>query len=171
MEITLETKIADLLKSREDMKDILIGINPRFKKLNNPVLRRTLGRVASVKQAAIVGGMDAIDLLNQLRRAVGQREVERDEKSGKKGKLKEQSAPEWIEEEPKARFDGNAMLDEEKNPLAVITRKMKELQRGDIVTLSVDFKPEPLIEEFLKKGFELYTKEENGSFVTYIRKS
>ena len=169
MEITLETKIADLLNSREDMKDILIRINPRFKKLNNPVLRRTLAKVASVKQAAVVGGMDAVDLLNQLRAAVGQEPVEVD-RSGKKGKLKKQSAPEWIKEEPKARFDGNAMLDREENPLAIITRKMKELQRGDIVTLSVDFKPEPLIDEFLKKGFDVYTQESDGGFVTYIRK-
>ncbi len=169
MEITLETKIADLLKSREDMKDILIAINPRFKKLNNPVLRRTLAKVASVKQAAVVGGMDAIDLLNQLRAAVGQEPVEVD-RSGKKGKSKEQSAPEWIREEPKARFDGNEMLDREENPLAIITRKMKELQRGDVVTLAVDFKPEPLIDEFLKKGYGVYTEEKDGSYITYIQK-
>jgi len=76
MEITMETKIADLLNSRPDMKDILIAINPKFKKLNNPVLRRTLAKLASVKQAAVVGGMDALDLLNQLRVAVGQEPVE-----------------------------------------------------------------------------------------------
>jgi hypothetical protein len=86
MEITLETKIADLLNSRPDMKDILIGINPRFKKLNNPVLRRTLAKVASVKQAAVVGGMDAVDLLNQLGVAGGQAPVEID-RSAKKGKV------------------------------------------------------------------------------------
>jgi len=28
--ITLDTKIADLLNLREDMKDILISINPKF---------------------------------------------------------------------------------------------------------------------------------------------
>jgi TusA-related sulfurtransferase len=169
MEITLETKIADLLNSRPDMKDILIGINPRFKKLNNPVLRRTLAKVASVKQAAVVGGMDAMDLLNQLRVAVGQEPVEID-RSAKKGKVKKQTAPEWIREEPKASFDGNAMLDREENPLAIITRKMKELQRGDVVTLSVDFKPEPLIDEFLKKGYEVYTEEKEGGYITYIQK-
>jgi len=35
----------------------------KFKKLNNPVLRRTIAKVASVKQVAIIGGMD---LKNQL---------------------------------------------------------------------------------------------------------
>jgi len=36
-EITLDTKIADLLNDYEGMKDILIDINPKFKKLNNPI--------------------------------------------------------------------------------------------------------------------------------------
>jgi len=73
--ITLDTKIADLLNLREDMKDILISINPKFKKLNNPILRRTLAKVASIKQAAIVGGMEPIELLNRLREALGQEPV------------------------------------------------------------------------------------------------
>ncbi len=86
-EITLETKIADLLNDYEGMKDILIKINPKFKKLNNPVLRRTLAKIAGVKQAAVVGGMDPMDLLNQLRKAVGQTPIESrisDEKEGVK---------------------------------------------------------------------------------------
>ncbi len=71
-EITLDTKIADLLNDYEGMKDILIDINPKFKKLNNPILRRTVAKVATVKQASIVGGMRPLELLNRLREAVGQ---------------------------------------------------------------------------------------------------
>ena len=167
MEITIETKIADLLNSRPDMKDILIAINPKFKKLNNPVLRRTLAKLASVKQAAVVGGMDALDLLNQLRVAIGQEPVE----SGGVAQVKsgEESAPEWISQEVKATFDGNAMLDRDENPLAEITKAMRHFEEGDVITLTVDFKPEPLIDEFLKKGYKVFTKETEGGFVTYIR--
>ncbi len=167
MEITMETKIADLLNSRSDMKDILIAINPKFKKLNNPVLRRTLAKLASVKQAAVVGGMDAVDLLNQLRIAVGQEPVE----SGgvTQVEIEEESAPEWINQEVKATFDGNAMLDREENPLAEITKAMRQLKEGDVVTLTVDFKPEPLIDQFLQRGYGVYTEETERGFVTYIR--
>ena len=167
MEITMETKISDLLNSRPDMKDILITINPKFKKLNNPVLRRTLAKLASVKQAAVVGGMDALDLLNQLRVAVGQEPV----KSGgaTQAKREEEGVPEWVSQKAKAAFDGNAMLDREENPLAEITKAMRQLEEGDIVTLTVDFKPEPLIDEFLKKGYKVYTEETEGKFVTYIK--
>ena len=167
MEITMETKIADLLNSRPDMKDILIEINPKFKKLNNPVLRRTLAKLASVKQAAVVGGMDAVDLLNQLRVAVGQEPVESDGVTQVKGE--EESAPEWISQKAETTFDGNAMLDREENPLAEITKAMRQLKEGDVVTLTVDFKPEPLIDQFLERGYGVYTEETERGFITYIR--
>ena len=166
-EITMETKIADLLNSRPDMKDILIAINPKFKKLNNPVLRRTLAKLASVRQAAVVGGMDAVDLLNQLRVAVGQVPVESNGITHEKSE--EESAPEWISREAKATFDGNAMLDREENPLAEITKAMRQLEEGDVVTLAVDFKPEPLIDQFSERGYEVYTEENERGFITYIK--
>jgi len=169
IEITLQTKIADLLNSRPDMKDILIQINPRFKKLNNPVLRRTLARVASVKQAAVVGGMDAVDLLNQLRKAVGQEPIESEQPTDI-AKEEEKRAPKWVSKEPKMIFDGNAMLDREENPLAEITKTMHTLKKGDFVLLKVDFRPEPLIDEFLKRGYEVYTEESGEEYLTYIRK-
>ena len=167
VEITMETKIADLLNSRPDMKDILIAINPKFKKLNNPVLRRTLAKLASVRQAAVVGGMDAADLLNQLRSAVGQEPIELGAVSHEISA--EESTPEWISKEAKATFDGNAMLDREENPLAEISNAMRQLEEGDVVTLAVDFKPEPLIDQFLERGYEVYTEENERGFITYIK--
>ena len=169
MEITLETKIADLLNSREDMKDILININPKFKKLNNPVLRRTLARLATVKQAAVVGGMDATELLNQIRVAVGQKPIDKNSTVTEKDR-DDKKVPKWIKKKPKMTFDGNAMLDREENPLAEITKAMHKLQKGDIVILKVDFKPEPLIDEFIKRGFSIYTQKTNDGYATYIRK-
>jgi hypothetical protein len=164
-EITLETKIAELLNEYDGMKDILIDINPKFKKLNNPILRRTIAKVAGVKQAAIVGGMNPTELLNKLRIAVGQEpigdEVETKIESGEK--------PSWIEE-PKFTFDANKLLDEEKNPLAEVNIALKKLSSDEIVAITSDFKPEPLIDEFKKKGYEVYCEEESSEkFVTYIR--
>jgi uncharacterized protein (DUF2249 family) len=167
-EITLETKIADLLNDYEDMKDILIKINPKFKKLNNPVLRRTLAKIAGVRQAAIVGSMNPIDLLNQLRISVGQPPVE-------SPNIKELTpaleVPAWISIEAKATLDANALLDEEDNPLAKAYTMLKKLDSGDILTIVADFQPEPLIEEFEKAGHEVYCQEiDDTHFVTYIKK-
>jgi len=167
-EITLETKVAELLNDYEGMQDILIKINPKFKKLNNPVLRRTLAKIASVKQAAVVGGMDPMDLINQLRVAVGQVPI--------KSKLRDedsvvQEIPLWIDNEPKAIFDANALLDNEDNPLAKAYNILRKFDEGDILKITADFQPEPLIEEFKKSGYEVYCKEiEDTRFITYIKK-
>ena len=169
-EITLETKVSELLNDYEGMKDILISINPKFKKLNNPVLRRTLAKLASVRQAAFVGGMDQIDLLNKLRVAVGQKPV--DENSVKEAVHDETEAPSWIETEPKAVFDANKLLDDGKNPLAEVNIALKSLQKDEVIMIKSDFMPEPLIEEFRKKGHIVFCKKiDDDNFETFIKSS
>ncbi|QOP46415.1 DUF1858 domain-containing protein [Sulfurimonas paralvinellae] len=166
-EITLETKIADLLNDYEGMKDILIKINPKFKKLNNPVLRRTLAKIAGVRQAAVVGGMDPMDLLNQLRVAVGQTPVEVKAVE----KTEAEKAPEWIANEPKESIDANELLDKEENPLAKSYNILRKMQNGEILQITSDFKPEPLIEEFEKNGHQVFSQEvAKDKFVTYVQK-
>ena len=54
-DITAETKIAALLKHYPGLEDHLIGMAPPFKKLKNPILRRSVAKVASLHQAAAVG--------------------------------------------------------------------------------------------------------------------
>jgi uncharacterized protein (DUF2249 family) len=165
-EITLDTKIADLLNDYEGMKDILIKINPKFKKLNNPVLRRTVARLAGVRQAAIVGGMDPVDLLNQLREAVGQAPVDMQVKPETV-----EETPEWIQDTSKVTIDANALLDEEKNPLAEVRKALKEIQKGELISIVSDFRPEPLIDEFKKAGHDVYSQEiDEGHFLTFVRK-
>ena len=173
-EITLETKIADLLNDYEGMKDILITINPKFKKLNNPVLRRTLGRIASVRQAAIVGNMNPMDLVDQLRKAVGQVPICEDceIKSDECLIPETPDKPEWVgKRAPLVTLDANALLDDDKNPLAEVRIALNKLEEGEQLLLLADFQPEPLIEEFSKQGFTTYTHEaENGKYLTYIKK-
>lgn len=168
-EITLATTIADLLENYKGMKEILIGINPKFKKLNNPVLRRTIAKLATVKQAAVVGGMDADDLLNQLRIAVGQAALQREESAASQ---EGDSLPAWAENEPKAILNANEILDNEGNPLAETNKTLKKLDSGDILQIESDFRPEPLIDEFVKKGYGVAVKAtKDDQFITLIKKS
>ncbi len=168
-EITLETKIADLLNDYEGMKDILIEINPKFKKLNNPILRRTIAKVAGVKQAAIVGGMEPVELLNRLREAVGQPPVEVDDSDKEKY---DEVTPEWIKHEAVVTLDANALLDADKNPLAEVRKALRSINSGELVTIVSDFRPEPLIEAFMEAGHEVYSQEIDPShFLTFIKKS
>jgi TusA-related sulfurtransferase len=173
-EITLETKIADLLNDYDGMKTILININPKFKKLNNPVLRRTLGRIASVRQAAIVGAMEPMDLVDQLRKAVGQEpicegcEIKSDECFIPPATPK----PSWIDTAKVCDvLNANALLDDDKNPLAEVRKALHKMSDKEMLKLEADFQPEPLIEEFEKDGYDVWTVEsQEGHFVTYIHK-
>jgi len=167
-EITLESKISDLLNDYEGMKDILIEINPKFEKLNNPILIRTIAKVAGVKQVAIVGGMRPMELLNRLREAVGQPLLKEEE--GQEEALST-DAPQWITQKPKAILDANEILDSNKNPLAELHMALKKIEERELVLIHSDFRPEPLIEEFIKKGNAVYCQEvEDEKFETYIEK-
>ena len=72
IDITPNVTVHNLLKVYPELEDVLIGIAPRFQKLKNPLLRMTVAKVATLKQAAFVGGVPLDDLINILRRAVGQ---------------------------------------------------------------------------------------------------
>ena len=162
-EITLDTKISELLEI-EGMKDILIKINPKFKKLNNPVLRNTLAKVATIKQAAIVGGMEPKDLLNKIRESLGQKPIDI--------KVEDNNLPQKeITKEPKIIINANELLNENKNPLAVTRKNLKKLKDNEVLMIKSDFKPEPLIDEFTKSGYKVYCKMINSNrFETYIEK-
>ncbi len=166
MEITLDTKIYDLLKEYPFMEDELIRINPKFKKLKNPILRRTLTKIASIKQAAVVGGMEPIELLNAIRKAVGQeplQEVSQEERA-------QEEAPLWITQEPAAVFSANELLDQGKNPLAEISKELKSLPEGSMILLRSDFKPEPLIDALKEQGYEVYSAKSGEEYRTFIKK-
>jgi len=65
--ITPKTKIYDLLEAYPQLEDPLITAAPQFKKLKNPILRRTIARVTTLSQAATIGGIRVEDLVNALR--------------------------------------------------------------------------------------------------------
>ena len=72
MDISSETKVNDLLQAFPQLEDVLIDLNPKFKSLKNPLLRNSVGRVATLKQAASVVNLPLLTFINHLRDAVGQ---------------------------------------------------------------------------------------------------
>ncbi len=148
----MDTTVAELLNNYKDMKNILISINPKFKKLNNPILRRTLAKLATVKQAAVIGGMDAIELLNKLRKSVGQEPLK---VKNKKEIIIDEKRPKWAEKEPTFTLNANKILDKEKNPLAESAKILRKLKPNETLQIISDFRPEPLIEEFERQGYKV----------------
>ena len=48
------------------LKDFLITLNPEFKMLDNPLLRKTVGKFATLGKAAMMNGMDIKKLLDDI---------------------------------------------------------------------------------------------------------
>jgi hypothetical protein len=63
MELSRQTKIGDLIDSYPFLLDYLLGQSPAFSKLKNPLMRKTIAKLASVSKAAALGGLDPDDLL------------------------------------------------------------------------------------------------------------
>ena len=76
MRIGPRTRLDDLLKKFPFLLDFLAGLSPRFAKLRNPVMRRTVGRVATLHQVAGFGGIPLPELLlkiqAEIKRAAGE---------------------------------------------------------------------------------------------------
>jgi uncharacterized protein len=66
MKIGSQTKLDDLLKRHPFLLDFLAGLSPRFAKLRNPVMRRTVGRVATLHQIAAFGNIPLPELLLKI---------------------------------------------------------------------------------------------------------
>ncbi len=76
MELSPNTKVNDLLSRYPFLKDFLIAMDPEFKMLDNPFIRKTVGRFATLGKAALMHGKDVkkmiADIAGEIRRRTGE---------------------------------------------------------------------------------------------------
>jgi len=72
VEITPSVTVHTLLETYPELEAVLIDIAPPFKKLKNPLLRRSVAKVATIKHISSVGRVPLDELIGKLRAAVGQ---------------------------------------------------------------------------------------------------
>ena len=70
MKISIETKIHDLLVAYPFLEDFLVARNSRYKNLKNPLIRNIIGRIATIRQVALTGGEEAVELIASLQHEV-----------------------------------------------------------------------------------------------------
>lgn len=147
-------KVGDLLKHYPELESVLLDMSPAFAKLKNPVLRRTVARVATLGQAAAIGNLKVADLINRLRKAAGFEKSYDYEDSI----AVEKSRPSWFEKSKIAEsFDARAMIEKGEQPLTIVIRKLNNLERGDILELITPFYPAPIIDKAGSMGFEIWS--------------
>ncbi len=173
MDITSQSKLFDVLEAYPSLEEQIILIAPPFRNLKNPVLRRTVGKLASLEQVARVGGMEVDKLVNTLRRAVGQSDLA---PASAVPLAVEYSAspddPDWVAAAPKIILDGVELLHRGEVPLGRVNALLGELPPGETILLVTDFEPLPIIEALRKQNRRLHHKvnpQDSAQHLTYIQ--
>jgi hypothetical protein len=164
-----ETKIGALLDRYPELEDVLIGLAPPFKKLKNPLLRKGIARIASLRQVAAVGRMPVGELVNRLRAAVGQEAIASDDTRGASDYFSEQ--PEWFDRTRIVALIDERSCDPNKMPITAVLREAARLQAGEILELITTFLPAPGIGVMKSKGLVVWSVQEDPDLVrTYVSK-
>ena len=66
MKISPATKVNDLINEYPFIKEFLVKLNPHFKALDNPIMRKTLGRMATLGKVSMIGGIEIGELLKGI---------------------------------------------------------------------------------------------------------
>ncbi|MBK6964061.1 MAG: DUF1858 domain-containing protein [Bacteroidales bacterium] len=163
--ITPKTKVLQLIEAYPQLEAVLIGYVPAFKKLQNPVLRKTVARIATLQQAAAIGNVKIEDLINKLRSEIGQ-----DLFNQKENSMYNTEKPAWFDESLiAAGLDARPMLAAGEHPVNQVIADLKILEQGKIYKLVAPFLPAPLIDKAVSLNFDHWvTKQDDDSFIIYF---
>jgi len=163
------TKVADLLDSWPELEEVLIAQAPAFRRLKNPVLRRTVARVATLEQAAGVGGVAVRDLVTALRRAAGLGDDDADATGGASGSGT--TPPAWLDTVRIVEtIDAEALLDKGEVPLARVNARARALQPGEALLVVSSFRPVPLLDALARQDQATFVREATpGRFETFVQ--
>nr|WP_319401269.1 DUF1858 domain-containing protein [uncultured Carboxylicivirga sp.] len=166
--ITPKTKIFDLLEAYPQLEDVLIAVAPPFKKLKNPVLRKTITKITTLSQASVIGGIKVEELINKLRAEVGQSATDSIETEGSHF-ITEQ--PDWFDESHVSEsIDIGEMLNAGEQPVHEVLALLKKLEPGKILKVIAPFIPAPLIDKSLSLNYEHWLdKKGEEEFFVYFR--
>lgn len=162
LEITPAVTVHELLQAYPELEDVLIGIAPPFKKLKNPILRRTVAKVATIKHISSVGAVPLAELIAKLRQAVGQppssKSYDDEEYFGER--------PEWFSpDKVTLSVDEDKVENEVEMTLVAILRDSRDVNAGEIIELVTTFLPAPGIDALRAKGYLAWVKKENDGII------
>jgi len=168
MQVTRNTKISRILRENKQAIDTIASINPHFKKLNNPVLRRVLAPRVTVKDAARIGNITINEFLKKLENIGFQVVYEKQENE----KDKEKTTTNTIEDSSEiVTLDVRPTIETGADPFKEIMNAVKNMKDAETLKVINVFEPIPLITILKEKGYKTWTNEINANeFHTYFLK-
>lgn len=159
--ITPKTKIYDLLEAYPELEDVLIDSAPEFRKLKNPVLRKTIARITNISQAAVIGGLNVEELVNKLRSKVGQDDIHQIDETGSKYNT---ACPAWFNKTSVVNtIDIREMLNRGEQPVHEVLAALKRLNENEILEIIAPFIPAPLLDKSISLEYKHWLVEKSES--------
>lgn len=167
--ITPKTKIYDLLEAYPQLEEVLTASAPEFKKLQNPVLRKTITRITSIGQAAVIGKLNVEDLVNLLRSKVGQGTIGQLEDAGHSYTT---VCPLWFSKNRIVKsIDIREMLNNGEQPVHEVLAAAKGLNENEILEIIAPFIPAPLLDKTIGLEYKHWLdKKSETEYRVYLRK-
>ena len=162
LEITPSITVHSLLNEYPELEEVLIGIAPPFKKLKNPILRKSISRVATLKHISSVGGVPLDELIEKLREAVGQAST----MESYSDQIYFGKQPDWfVPEKIALSIDEEKLEDKNKMTLTIILKNAKNVKKGEIIELVTSFLPAPGIDILKSKSYSVWSKKEGDDLI------
>ncbi|GAB4172909.1 MAG: hypothetical protein Kow00108_07630 [Calditrichia bacterium] len=160
--ISAETKIGELLDVFPQLENYLIQLAPAYKNLKNPILRKTVAKVATLGQVARVGNMKSEALVNKICDFL---QIE--------GEVVQQNTEQQTEIPGNLtivdKIDARPMLARNEHPVGVVINKLKTLKANQGFELVTPFVPAPLLDKIEENnGKAVCVKIDDEEFLTTI---
>jgi len=168
IKITPTTTVAELLAAYPELEEKLISLAPPFKKLRNPFLRKSIGKIATLRNIASVGNIPLNDLIDRINLELGlpvSSESFEDEDYFR-------PQPSWFSSDKiKVSLVEGESGDKDKMTVVAVLKAAKDLGKGEIIELVTTFLPAPGIDTMRAKGYATWTKEDQKDTMrTYFLK-
>jgi hypothetical protein len=164
--ISPKTKVGELLDNFPDLESVLMEMSPAFEKLKNPVLRRTVARVATLQQVAAVGRLNVEEMVNRLRKEAGQSAMEN---GSIESEYFSSVAPDWFNVSRITRtFNASPKINSGGSPMNEILQQANLLKTGEILELITPFVPAPIIDLLKTKRYKIYSVQKKNCVINYI---
>ena len=172
MLITAKTKISQLIKYNKKSIDIIASINPHFRKLKNPVLRKLLAPRVNITDAARIGGITVDEFLQKLQQngfEVGMN-MHKSNQSPESADTKVK--PIKMDRSNIVELDVRPILKGGVDPFETIMDKLKEMNDDQTLLVINSFEPVPLLNILKNKGYEYEVERPDSGVVhAYLKKS
>ncbi len=169
MVILGSTKVKEALDKYPHLKDVLISLSPKFKKLNNKLIFKAVARWATFSDVAKIGGLSLCELLHRLNREIGMEEELPKHapdciKEAARRLPEAEGRPDWLDHA--RQIIVMDVREREDFFFPEITRALKGMEKGQVLKIINDFYPAPLVNMLKEEGYQIYY--ENPSFHEHV---